>query len=905
VTECSVPCNDLQPALPGRWRRDFSTALVLGLVAFLVYNANLRLISSGDNYPARYLPFGILGHGTVLLDPIDTITAQGEAHPYWIVNKYGYAFSRYPITVPVLVTPLYVPAVAYLHWRGWTEDRLERVARVMEKLTSALLASLSVGFMYLLLARRERCPWALWLTVAYGFGTNTWMISGQALWQHGLAELLLVVALFILRGPCTAQRSFGVGMLLALSACARPPDALFAAALGLYGLWWAKGKARFLVMGAAIPLVLLLTYNLGVTHHPAGAYAKQGKLSFFRHSLIGGVLGLLFSPARGLFVFSPFLLLLPWCLRATLREPRARSLALLILGGVIAQVLLYAKLDWRAGCSWGPRWLTDMLPLLVWMLAAGLGSLGPIGRTVLVLSTCVSIGVQAVGAFWYTGASDAVILKETGDPSRMPIVWDIWNTPFVAELRHGLAPRELTLRVDGFVDQVKADGQDVDLVVAGTDLEITGWALTDRHSPTAVRVVLEPIQKTKWRGPGHYPITETTALFERPDVTRTKQGNGPAGWQVLLKTDGLDPGPHQLEVKAQGSPGGEFRHVAHRPLLVLAAPSSAPGTAVKLERLSDLARDILRSRQNAHGYWLTAHTHSTQLDHPVFEMNVFTTALLVDILAPVARECGLEENLERARHHLRGQIEANGLVRYHGRPDSPTIPSLGCVITPDADDTALAWRIAGCAGDARLAAARKVLESYQTPEGLYRTWLAPRKEYISVAPGRDPNPTDVGIQMHVLLWLAQVDPPAARSLHRALQSAIGDDRLWVYYQQAPLVPLYREADLSNRGYPLCIPPERRQTAVAGQRVWVTVCEQLARCETKAEPRPSPEEIRMLLELLGKNSFAAVRSNPPLLYHNDLTARPSRYYWSADVGYALWLRLYLERTRSSDISRLKP
>jgi hypothetical protein len=28
----------------------------------------------------------------------------------------------------------------------------------------------------------------------------------------------------------------------------------------------------------------------------------------------------------------------------------------------------------------------------------------------------------------------------------------------------------------------------------------------------------------------------------------------------------------------------------------------------------------------------------------------------------------------------------------------------------------------------------------------------------------------------------------------------------------------------------------------------------------------------------------------LLYHNDLTATVPRYYWSEDVGYALWLRL---------------
>ena len=47
----------------------------------------------------------------------------------------------------------------------------------------------------------------------------------------------------------------------------------------------------------------------------------------------------------------------------------------------------------------------------------------------------------------------------------------------------------------------------------------------------------------------------------------------------------------------------------------------------------------------------------------------------------------------------------------------------------------------------------------------------------------------------------------------------------------------------------------------------------------------------MLEDLAGDDFAALRRTPPLLYHNDLTATVSRYYWSEDFGYALWLRLY--------------
>ena len=130
----------------------------------------------------------------------------------------------------------------------------------------------------------------------------------------------------------------------------------------------------------------------------------------------------------------------------------------------------------------------------------------------------------------------------------------------------------------------------------------------------------------------------------------------------------------------------------------------------------------------------------------------------------------------------------------------PTIGTLGCVITPDADDTALAWRIAGHgAGDPRAQRMLRTLARYRDARGLYRTWLAPQEQYQCLDPGRDPNPADIVIQMHVYLMLRELDPPAARNLCKALQRAAGDDDVWVYYAKAPLVPYLRSAELRQLG----------------------------------------------------------------------------------------------------------
>jgi hypothetical protein len=324
-----------------------------------------------------------------------------------------------------------------------------------------------------------------------------------------------------------------------------------------------------------------------------------------------------------------------------------------------------------------------------------------------------------------------------------------------------------------------------------------------------------------------------------------------------------------------------------------AALNSRRGGSGDLAFGAQLAAAVITSRQQVAGYWLTTYTNQAHFQGPQFEMNTFLTSVMIDILNPVATEAGLGESLQRARHYLAGQIEDGGLVRYHGRPDAPTIGTLGCVITPDADDTALVWRIAPASRPELLPAALATLDRYRTKEGLYRTWLAPKDRYECINPGEDPNPPDVAIQMHVLMFLAQADPPAAHALCRALASAIGDERIWVYYRTAPLIPILRQADLQRAGCALEVPASRLRTSAPGQEDWIATGQLLEHFQGIGSAAPNSAEVIDLLGRLSQNGFSSLRGAPPLLYHNDLTASASRFYWSEEFGYALWLRLYFE------------
>ena len=843
--------------------------ILIGLCCLLIYNLNGRAISAGDTYPARYQPFAIVGHHSLLLDSIATLTAQGRGGAaYWMLPvRGGHIISLYPIVQPVLIAPLYVPAVAYLNWQGWSDTRLDHLARVMEKITASLIASLSAALLFVLLRRRTDTRIALLLTIAYAFGTTTWVISSQALWQHGIAQLLIIGLLLLLTSPCTTRRALAAGLLCGLIAGNRPPDTVLAMVLGAYGLFWAGRRAVVMIGAAAVPMGLVLLYNLALTGNVGGGYGLVGKPTYFQHELLAGLGGLLISPTRGLFVFSPFLLFLLVAWRHWPRDRAERGLTVAMIVGIAIQLVVYAKADWRGGLSWGPRYMTDLLPLLIWMLVPVVASLRGFGRVAFASTVAIAIAIEAVGAFCYNWTTDLPIFAVDSGPRKMQAAWDWRNAPFITSWQHGRAPAELLTMMRGAVDSIDVGGQEI---VA------SGWALAGQATPYQVAVVID----------GKQTIASQT-FADRPDVRGSVPQAGPSGWRIPIRTTDLAPGEHHLTAYVWASARGESYFLAQRTLTVQSA-ATADVVDPELRESFQTAAARIRTHQQAPGYWLTAFTNATRFQDPHPEMNTYLTAVLIDLLEPLATATGLGDSVQRARQHLTGQIEANGLVRYHGRPDAPTIGTLGCAITPDSDDTALAWRIAPDRDSARLSAALATIAQYRTNEGLYRTWLAPREAYQCLDPGTDPNPTDIAIQIHVLQLLAKAQPPADRALCDILGRVIDQDRIWVYYRLTPLVPILRLTDLQRVGCTLDLPESRMRTTVAGQDIWISVVRALARV-----PPGDAVAVKSVLRQLAKDDFALLRQNPPLLYHNDLSATVPRYYWSEDVGYALWLRLAID------------
>ena len=216
----------------------------------------------------------------------------------------------------------------------------------------------------------------------------------------------------------------------------------------------------------------------------------------------------------------------------------------------------------------------------------------------------------------------------------------------------------------------------------------------DTGRPSSVGAERRTARRDPARAPDREALTfqkdrrpARSALSAEPD--RARRGG------LLVRGDGKSVrARHDLDGADRLPPDRIHRHSHRR---VPAVRVARPPTQARGRRGADRPHGrplrapprrfvATRARQ---GYWKTPVTPGPVFQSPTSELNVFTPAVIIDLLDPVSRETGLTDVLARARGYLRRQIEPTGLVRYHGDPGTIDPAQRGCELPPDADDTAL------------------------------------------------------------------------------------------------------------------------------------------------------------------------------------------------------------------------
>ncbi len=359
-------------------------ALLAFLLSFAVLIANGRAIGSGDTNAVERTAAALVDRGSFVLP-------EGPAQDPFTRPVPGGRISIYPALPALLATPFFFVF-------GLFFDLNVGGLQVAGKLWAALLASGAIAILGWSFSRRTSSSLALGSALLFGLGTSAFS-TAQALWQHPAVLLFLVIALTALErvdalaGGDVLPSALLAALSLSLVAASRPATIPMCLVLYLFLLYRARTHAFRLLAIASIPVTFVVFYNASFFGAPwrFGPGMSGRFLAAFPESIAG----LLLSPGRGLFVFTPITLLAFWSLGAMARRS---TLARALLGAVIAHFLFMATWnEWHGGESFGPRLLTDMLPALFYFLPEALAAWPTPG----VLLGLISVAIQVLGGWTY------------------------------------------------------------------------------------------------------------------------------------------------------------------------------------------------------------------------------------------------------------------------------------------------------------------------------------------------------------------------------------------------------------------------------------------------------------------------------------------------------------------------
>jgi hypothetical protein len=425
----------------------------LALMLALVYWSNGTVLPGGDAAGSVYLAAAIVDEGRLSLTPSSTpwvfqwkrsdgrevgpVFSMSETvldgwsareaysagairpvRPYFLARSVA----RDPATGETLSVNQYgpgaaltaVPVLALLRLAGIGPlERRPEVLWFAVKAVASLLVAASAVVIYFTALRWAPRWAAVALMLLYGLGTGVWSTSSQTLWQHASAGFFLTSAVALLLNRSSARRACLAGVLLGLATVCRPTMALVAIVAAIHLA--ARDRRAFLALAAGgLPIALLLAaYN----HHYLGSVVafgqteaarqiaqwKTGSAEVWQTPLHLGLAGLLLSPSRGLFVFSPWLAMALVGGVAAWRRPELVPFRWITVAAVALLVPGSIYFDWWGGWSFGYRHIVDIVPLLTFLSIPVFAATAThrVGRPLLAVAAAWSIAVQVLGAYAY------------------------------------------------------------------------------------------------------------------------------------------------------------------------------------------------------------------------------------------------------------------------------------------------------------------------------------------------------------------------------------------------------------------------------------------------------------------------------------------------------------------------
>ncbi len=426
---------------PTKWYRFLGVSLSIFLIVLGVYLADRGVIQSADSRWTLYLTMSLVRAGDLNMDEYGHVIATDD---YRVAYLDGHLHTRYPIGTSLLITPLVYFADSLAGtvfgidlYENMKAGPVTILTLSLELAIASVIVALTAVVVYLI-GRFTLGDWkAVTLAFVFAFATSAWSTASRGLWQHGPSMLLLSLALLIV---LTANnRSWMIQLLGPLLVCAyivRPANLI---SIGLFVVYvFVCHRPRFLhfVMWATLAGLPFLAYNLAV-------YGRVLPPYYWPDGIAGNVdvgsamLGTLFSPSRGLLVYSPVFFLAVVGAALKVRQGRFGALDAILATAILLHWLTISTWAmWWGGTSYGPRLFTDMIPFMMYFLIAVLEEMTLPQTFGAAASAFAAVLLVAISIFMhYRGATQAETwlwnraTETVGGVDQAPErVWD-WSDP--------------------------------------------------------------------------------------------------------------------------------------------------------------------------------------------------------------------------------------------------------------------------------------------------------------------------------------------------------------------------------------------------------------------------------------------------------------------------------------------
>lgn len=342
----------------------------------------------------------IVQHGTIKLDDYKDILGN---YTYKIQQKNEHFYYYFPLGTSVFSLPFVAVSNAFGVDMVKYEPYLQGVIALFISVANFFLLS-SIASLYVGQARGGYIALAFWLGTSYASTTAT------ALWSHDLAVFFAGAAIFLLlrvKFKHAAGSSVLIGFSLFSAYFCRPTLALlvpvYLVAMAFIN-WRLATKAALAV---ALFLAGFILFSIHEFHQILPDYYLPQRLAggHFWVALYGNLL----SPARGLLIYSPFLLLpIAWILFGKRVFQQYATESILLIWPAIHLIVISRFPHWWAGYSFGARLMTDVLPAFFVLLVCYLQHQGDkrLHRVAFALLIMFAVWVNTVQGLFNRSAAE-------------------------------------------------------------------------------------------------------------------------------------------------------------------------------------------------------------------------------------------------------------------------------------------------------------------------------------------------------------------------------------------------------------------------------------------------------------------------------------------------------------------